>query len=171
MKFEVTHSSTYRYARAVYLEPHFIKLRPRSDGNQQLQQFSILIDPRPAGTCNYLDLDGNSVTQIWFDQLSDRLEIQTSFSVETHLTNPFDYLISPVAMKLPIPYPQNLVPDLAPYLEMDTVSTTPDVQMFAHELAQGTKWETLSFLAALRNDWPQTGNRLSERKGNRGPLL
>lgn len=169
MKFEVTHSTSYRYGRAVYLEPHFIKLRPRSDGIQHLRQYSIMIDPQPAGTCDYLDLDGNSVTQIWFDNLSDRLEIQTSFSVETQLTNPFDYLISPIAMKLPIPYPQNLVPDLAPYLELDTVSSTPDVQMFAHDLAQGAKWETLPYLAALAKRLALNWKQIVREEGDPWP--
>jgi transglutaminase-like putative cysteine protease len=149
LRFEVSHTTSYRYNKVVYLEPHLIKLRPRSDGNQQLLNFTLAINPTPSGICDYLDLDGNSLTQVWFKEATDRLEIQTSFTVETKLTNPFDYLISAISLKLPILYPQNLIIDLAPYRELDSDASTIEMQTFTHEIADSAKWETLPFLASL----------------------
>ena len=50
MRLSVTHTSTFSYDAPVYLEPHVIRLRPRSDGAQRLCQYRLSIDPQPAGS-------------------------------------------------------------------------------------------------------------------------
>jgi transglutaminase-like putative cysteine protease len=169
LKFEVSHTTSYRYNKAVYLEPHLIKLRPRSDGNQQLLNFVLAINPTPSGICDYLDLNGNSVTQIWFSEATDRLEIQTAFTVETKLTNPFDYLVIPISLKLPIPYPEELIADLAPYREIDTDASTTEIQKYAHEIAEKVKWETLPFLASLVHQISLNWKQIVREEGDPWP--
>jgi transglutaminase-like putative cysteine protease len=169
LKFEGSHTTSYRYNNPVKLEPHLIRLRPRSDGNQQVNQFSLAIEPSPSGISDYLDLDGNNVTQIWFNEPSDRLQIQTSFFVETRLTNPFDYLISPISLKLPIPYPQNLIGELAPYMEIDMDSSGTEIKRFANEIANQIKWETLPFLSTLAHRISTNWKQIIREEGDPWP--
>ncbi|MDH3443132.1 MAG: transglutaminase family protein [Deltaproteobacteria bacterium] len=105
MLFKATHVTDYCYSRPVFLEPHVIRLRPRSDGVQQLRSFHLRIDPPPAGMTECLDIEGNATVQVWFSDNTERLCIATEFLLETFRINPFDFIISEVfAQSLPATY-------------------------------------------------------------------
>ncbi|MFI5305047.1 MAG: transglutaminase N-terminal domain-containing protein [Nitrospiria bacterium] len=159
MLFDVSHTTSYVYSKAVFLEPHIVRLRPRCDATQHLIDFSLTATPRPSGRSEYLNLDGNSVSQLWFDGLTDHLEIVTAFSVETLQTNPFDYLISnPSVLKLPMRYPSALAPGVTPYLGKSETKIEA-VEKFAKKIADEAGWEPIPFLSALvhrlSRDWKQ----------------
>ena len=59
MYFEITHRTTYTYNRPVFLEAHCLRLRPRSDGQQNLAYFDLEVVPAPLGSSDGIDLDGN----------------------------------------------------------------------------------------------------------------
>jgi transglutaminase-like putative cysteine protease len=155
MTFGIRHTTRYTYSKPVFLEPHVLRLRPRSDAAQRLVQFDLLVFPEPTGRSECLDLDGNCVCQLWFNFVTDHLEIRTASVVETIRTNPFDFLITPeTGLTLPMRYPAMLVPSLRPYLEGQP-SVPDDVAKFGTELAQAVGWETLPFLSTLTARLPQ----------------
>lgn len=159
MLFEVSHATSYTYSKPVFLEPHIVRLRPRCDATQHLIGYSLTSTPWPSGRSEYLNLDGNSVNHLWFDSLTDHLEIVTSFSVETLQINPFDYLIdNPGDLKLPMRYPLTLVPDVKPFLGQSETNIK-EVKKFAQEIADKAGWDTIPFLSALvhrfSRDWKQ----------------
>jgi hypothetical protein len=49
MIFEVLHTTRYSYGTRVFLEPHLLRLRPRSDAAQRLVRFDLSAFPDPAG--------------------------------------------------------------------------------------------------------------------------
>ena len=155
MTFEIRHTTRYTFGKPVFLEPHLLRLRPRSDAVQRLVHFDLSVFPEPAGRSECLDLDGNCACRLWFDSATDRLEIRTVSVVETIRANPFDFLITPATgLTLPMRYPATLVPSLKPYLEGPP--SVPDaVAKFGTELAEAVKWETLPFLSALTTRLPQ----------------
>ena len=110
MRISVLHSTTYRYDCAVWLEPHIFRLRPREDASQRLLQYSVDIRPRPAGQSSFLDQDGSTALEAWFDAPTDHLSVETAFQVETLRQNPFDFLITSET------YDESLRMALAPYL-------------------------------------------------------
>src|SRR4051794_41152040 len=108
MRISVVHSTAYRYSAPVYLEPHTIRLRPREDGTQRLIAFALDVTPAPAGRSEFLDQDGNVVTQAWFLGVTEELVVRTSFQVETLRANPFDFLLLAQDRELPMQYDESL---------------------------------------------------------------
>lgn len=147
MLFEVTHVTTYRYSRPVFLEPHTLRFHPRSDGQQRVNRFELSVDPRPEVMTECLDCEGNVVTEVWFGNLTDAFEVTVTFEVETLRRDPFDYLLSPAAEKLPVQYPNEDGPSLIPYLT--NASIDGSVAEFAQSVAQQTKGQTVPFLFLL----------------------
>lgn len=115
MHFEIAHTTTYRYNREVFPEPHVFRLRPRSDPAQSLEGFSIRVTPEPAGMAEGLDGWGNPVAWTWFSGMTEELEVVTEARVSTHRTNPFDYLPDAERRDLPVRYGDD-ASALVPYL-------------------------------------------------------
>ena len=63
------------------------------------------VEPVEAGSGTMIDLDGNSTTQLWFSEMTLSLAITTTALVETLCTNPYDFLLLPEALRLPLTYP------------------------------------------------------------------
>lgn len=147
MIFDVTHITQFSYSKPVFLEPHSVRLRPRHDSSQRLLDFDMRVEPAPAGLSPCIDLDGNETTRIWFDGLQEIFKITTAFRVETLCTSPFDFVLEPAALVLPVAYTGELTAALAPYLHRATPS--PHVDRFAQGIAQEVDNKTLPFVIAL----------------------
>jgi transglutaminase-like putative cysteine protease len=149
--YQISHNTTYTYDRPVTLAPHVIRLRPRSDISQTLDQFSLTVSPIPQRISESVDLDGNSITKVWFPETeTTRLSIQTLAQVATHCTNPFNYLLEAWAAELPIDYPTSLFHQLQPYLTGQfSQSIDPIATQLSQELWQQTSGNTLGFLNEL----------------------
>lgn len=86
------------------MEPHTVRLRPRSDTAQTLRKFEIIVSPKPSGRTDLIDSGGDSVF-IWFEEMTDSLEIICRSEVETKRTNPFNYILATDrAERLPMEY-------------------------------------------------------------------
>jgi transglutaminase-like putative cysteine protease len=136
MRFTITHSTTYRYSAPVALEPHIFRLRPRSDGTQRLISYELQIAPDPMGRSEYLDAEGNSVVQAWFDSNgspASEMRVLSRFEVETRRENPFDFLL---------PSPSHLVLTPSP-------NASDPVSAFAREIARDAGDQTMPFLEGL----------------------
>ena len=150
MRYYILHKTTYKYDRPVVLTPHAIRLRSRCDGSQKLLSFSLQIDPQPIGISDIIDLDGNSLIQTWFQEPTDYLKIEVSSEVETYRNNPFDYLLEPSAVTLPIDYPTSLLSQLQPYLQPHQSGfIDPVAVQLAQEICQEVNNQTNSFLFRL----------------------
>lgn len=153
MKYRITHATTYRYERSVLLNPHLLRLQPRTDGFHHLQHYDARISPAPQGITTLLDVEGNLVTRCWWgDEPIDTLEIVTVSDVETLCDNPFNYLLEPWATKLPLDYPTALMGHLSPYLsptQLGGIAADPVASQLAQEIAYQVNWNTVSFLSEL----------------------
>ncbi|MDX2243843.1 MAG: transglutaminase family protein [Leptolyngbyaceae cyanobacterium bins.302] len=154
MKYQISHSTEYQYSDAVILQPHLIRLRPRSDSGQILHVFELQISPQPQHISQIVDLDGNTIAKVWFAPEPTRsLAIHALSQIETTCTNPFDYLLEPWATQLPIDYPALLLSQLHPYLEGQHPSIAagidPAVVQLAQELWMTADGNPISFLSHL----------------------
>lgn len=152
MQYQIAHTTTYTYSQPVTLEPHLIRLRPRSDSWQTLQQLILDVSPVPIGKSDIIDLDGNELIKVWFAPHStDILQIQMRSHVETHCTNPFNYLLEPWATKLPIDYPSALRSQLQPYLGgyLSVAGIDPQAVQLAQEIHHTIAGDTVAFLSEL----------------------
>lgn len=152
MQYQIVHTTTYSYSQPVALEPHTIRLRPRSDSWQTLQHFELEVSPEPISKSLAIDLDGNAIAKVWFNQeLTEHLHIEVRSQVETHCNNPFNYLLEPWAAKLPIDYPSSRQFQLQPYLSghKGELRIAPIAVELAEEILHAVEGNTVAFLTKL----------------------
>jgi transglutaminase-like putative cysteine protease len=148
MRIAVTHSTVYRYANAVFLEPHTFRLRPRLDGSVRLLDYTLDISPAPAGRTEFLDQDGNAAVEAWFSEPLEVLTVRSSFQVETLRENPFDYILSSAgAASLPPEYGEPLRAALGPHLAVEGLAGP--VREFAGWVNRRAGGQTAAFLTTL----------------------
>jgi len=149
MRYHIHHKTSYTYNQPVFLKPHIVRLRPRSNSWQTLDNFLIKITPQPVGISDINDLDGNSVQKIWFTAPTEQFTLEIDSEIETHIDNPFNFLLEPWALKLPMDYPTSLFHQLQPYLR--PYSAIPDAiaLALAQDILHQEKQDTLAFLNAL----------------------
>jgi transglutaminase-like putative cysteine protease len=148
MIFGVTHKISYVYSAPVFLEPHILRLRPRSDEYQNVRNFSLSVEPEPAGIHHFLDAEGNNATCLWFVEQTAKLSLATSFEAQTFCKNPFSYLVTDSAFQqLPVVYGSFAARALAPSLTAIEIDET--VAAFAKSVFADSKGDTLNFLSRL----------------------
>lgn len=156
MHYHINHSLTYRYDRPVLLEPHTLRLRPRSDHWQTVHSFQLTCDPIPHSMGHNVDLDGNNTSRLWFVEPAQTMYITIDSQVQTHCTNPFAYTLEPWALHFPIDYPSSLQAMLQPYLT-DTYLTDnggkgkphPEVAELAERVSHATHYNPALFVTEL----------------------
>ena len=149
MRFLARHITRFRYTAPVNLEPHAIRLRPRSDSWQRLERYRMTIEPEPSLLSEALDSEGSSVAYAWFSKPTDSLVIRTEFEVETLRVNPFDYLLlGEGTMRVPVDYPQDLRESLSSALARSEPRARA-VDEFANRIAERSGSRTAEFLTLL----------------------
>ena len=153
MKYTITHRTTYTYASAVCLNPHVLRLQPRSDGFQHLYSYDLQVNPTPQGQNSILDIEGNLLTRCWWSNNPTQfLEVNAVSKVETLCDNPFNYLLEPWANRLPFDYPTALAEHLQPYLtptHLGSLASDPAATQLAQEIAHAVNWNPIHFLGEL----------------------
>lgn len=127
MKLSIRHRTLYRYSRPVWLDPHWLRVRPRSDGCQRLVSQTIHFDPAPAERRCFVDAWGNSIDRLGFEGPTDRFDVDVSLEVETGEPRPPE-----VEAVLPLDYGDE-APALAPYLAR--AGPEAEVAAFVRDLA------------------------------------
>ena len=148
MLYKIEHVTQYSFSKKVFLEPHTIRLRPRSDSAQTVQKFEIDVTPEPTGRTNLVDIGGDSMS-LWFEELTDSLTIISRSEVETHRSNPYDFLLSSDRVHLlPMEYhgPDESV--LEPY-RMPSSGFGDKFEGFVAKILLESKNSTLDFLSVL----------------------
>jgi transglutaminase-like putative cysteine protease len=147
VRYQIRHTTTYTYEQAAVLDPHVLRLRPRSDGMQTLDEHHLELRPEPLGMTPMLDVEGNAIARCWWPPHPiQTLTITATSVVTTHTENPFHYLLEPWATEFPIDYPRSIGTVLMPYLASANASLASQL---AQEIAVAVNWNTVEFLSAL----------------------
>lgn len=150
MQFEITHLASYHYNQAVFLEPHLIRMRPRVDGGQSLESFRLVVKPQPAGLSTSLDAEGNVVSLAWFNGLSSDLTVRAESVVNTSRKNPFEFILPPNRLLLPMLYSPVEEPLVAAARKRaGEISADDPVGRFAADVAADVNQQVLPFLIRL----------------------
>ncbi|NJL98560.1 MAG: transglutaminase family protein [Synechococcaceae cyanobacterium SM2_3_2] len=154
MRIQVRHVTRYAYSRAVLLDPHTIRLRPRQDGCIAAEHYGIRVEPTPMQQSWVLDGQGNSVLETWFAQPTESLTLTIETTVSTQRTNPFDFLLPGWGLKLPVDYPLSVQQGLCAYLQPTPLDL--GVSALAQDLWVKTNGDPLRFVAELTQMVQQT---------------
>lgn len=92
-------------------------------------------------------MEGNDVATAWFGAPTDQLTISTTFEAETSDANPFQFLLCPAAMRLPLVASPLESPQFPLYAQPQ--SPAAEVEQFARDLASEAKFSTVDFLCGL----------------------
>lgn len=148
MRITVRHRTSYSFDAPVCLEPHVIRLRPRTDGSIRLVDFALEIDPEPVVRADNLDPEGNVITRAWFEGEWSRLTFRTHAVVDALLGNPFRFLISEPARPLPYAYAPDFSERLALYRRPPDAAH-PAVRELALAVATDSQRDPARFPLAL----------------------
>ncbi|TVQ17455.1 MAG: transglutaminase family protein [Spirochaetaceae bacterium] len=132
MRFRIRHVTRYSFNRPIFLEPHTVRLTPRSDGSFHLVSHRLVVMPTPAGASVGLDAWGNTVHRLWFSGLTDTLRIDSESEGDALRANPFDYLVDEPVQALPPRYSPTELATLSACLAVDR---SPAVERFADRIA------------------------------------
>ena len=161
MFFQVKHVTRYSYSQPVFCDPLTVRLRPREDPSQRLLRYRLDIWPEPAGISEQTDLAGNAVAVAWFQEVTLSLSVTTTFLVETLNTNPYNFILDPDALRLPLRTPESLNSLHSLYLHEDQPSR--EVRDFAEEIARQANYQTVPFLSSLCTEiYERTGREVRE---------
>lgn len=144
MTITIRHRTSYVFAAPVFLEPHLVRLRPRSDGAVRLLEFALEIEPPPAVRADNLDLDGNVVTHAWFEGPTTELRLRTRARVETLRTDPFRFLLAEPGRSLPDAYAPERAAGLQQYRSAPDAAH-PDVRALALAAARDAEHDPARF--------------------------
>jgi transglutaminase-like putative cysteine protease len=119
-RVRITHTTEYRYVRAVRFTQHRLMLRPRDSHDLRVRDATLTLTPAGAKARWAHDVFGNSVCYLdWGEAESDELRIVSTLDVEHFPAGPSLPLetIDPLAETYPFSYAAEEFPDLARLLE------------------------------------------------------
>lgn len=148
MTLRIIHETKYSFASEVFLEPHVLRLKPKTSKHIHLASFKLDISPAPKGLSAYMDVENNNNQLCWFEDLHRELVIVTESILELEEFNPFQFLIHPSEYnQLPFQYDEIdfrlLEPSL--YSESDLSTLVPYIDRIKQDSAN----KTLPFITAL----------------------
>ncbi len=169
MIYKIQHSLTYEFSAPVYLEPHILYLKPRTDNSQKLLSFDLNVEPQPIFTANNTDVIGNPEMRVWFQGLSHFLNVQAVSMVETERTNPFDFLLDSGCASLPVRYTPSGAGVLQAFRRKRHYP--PDIRVFSSGLAHEAGGDTMGFLMNLVQTISRTFRKVRREEGFAWPAV
>lgn len=148
MRIRIRHETSYTYAEPVMLQPQRIRLRPREGPALAVIRHELRLSP-PVHPRWTLDADGNDVACCWFNRTTRRFDVEVDTEVRTTLTDPYDFLLEPGAVELPVTLSPRELRTLGPALAREAHSARrDDVAALATELRKSAGTSTVAFVAA-----------------------
>ena len=118
IKVALHHKTAYLYDQPVQLAPHTFRLRPASHSRTPISAYSLKIKPEKHFINWQQDPFGNYLARVVFPEKSTELSIEVDLIAEMTVINPFDFFLEEYAEHFPFSYPEQLLKELAPYLEV-----------------------------------------------------
>lgn len=118
IKVALKHKTKYLYDQPVQLTPHVFRLRPAAHSRTQISSYALNIKPEKHFINWQQDPFGNYLARVVFSEKSTELSIEVDLIAEMTVINPFDFFLEEYAEQYPFSYPEQLLKELAPYLEV-----------------------------------------------------
>lgn len=148
MKFKISHETTYLFSDEVFLEPHYLRFRPKQTPYIDVKRFSIAIKSAPEGHNVLEDEEHNVIDFCWFEKLTNSLTISVESSLQTKDYNPFNFIIHPDSFNtLPFTYSTHQQQIL--YAYMQKVPLSQELISYADAIIDASRFNTVTFLSNL----------------------
>ncbi|MDA0194954.1 MAG: transglutaminase family protein [Bacteroidetes bacterium] len=148
MRLKIFHETIYQFGSDVFLEPHFLRFKPKITANNNLEFYSLDVSPNPAGLSEQRDAESNLIHFCWFNGMTDKLTIRSESIVEVHEHNPFNFFISPINYSdLPFTYSAHLHDTLQSALRVAKIND-PLIE-YGNGILKDSNNKTIDFLTNL----------------------
>jgi uncharacterized protein (DUF2126 family)/transglutaminase-like putative cysteine protease len=123
MRLLLQHDTVYRFPRPAALGPHQVRLRPAHHARARIETYALRVS-EPGAVRWQRDPTGNHVAHVTFPKGSvlPELAIRVEMAVDIRPVNPFDFFVDDRCQKMPFTYPEELSPELQPFLDMEDPS-------------------------------------------------
>lgn len=154
MKIKITHTTEYLFDSEVFLEPHYLRFRPRNTPYMDVEKFSLTIISKPVGHRVIRDEENNLVDFCWFEGMTQKLTILSESIIKTNTYNPFGFILHPQSYnELPFQYHEQQKKLLFSTLEKEHLSEA--LINYGIKIQEVSNFNTLQYLTKLTNQLHQ----------------
>ena len=151
MKFKIIHQTEYVFDSEVFLEPHYLRFKPRQTPYVTIEDFSMSLVSKPIGHKSIKDEENNTVDFYWFDGMTKKLAIKAESVLETKSFNPFDFILYPQHFnQLPFEYYELQKKLLSSALQKKSISD--ELIDYGNSLLKASNFNTVSYITALTKE-------------------
>jgi len=148
MKLKILHETSYKFNTGVFIQPHYLRFRPKTTPQNHIENFKLLVDPNPNGLLQQADPENNVLYFGWFSGIHEELTIKAESIVITHKKDPFDFILYPDNfVHLPFHYPSHLQDTLRPNLSGPAIGDA--LIAYGDSILVGSNYNTLDFITNL----------------------
>ncbi|KXI27776.1 transglutaminase family protein [Paraglaciecola hydrolytica] len=148
MNFKIIHETTYQFSHEVFLEPHYLRFRPKQTPFIDVTHFSIALESEPEGRSVIEDEEHNVIDFCWFEKLSTCFSIRVESSLQTKVFNPFNFIIHPESFNtLPFAYSKHQNQIL--YASLQKSSQVQALLTYTQDILKNANFNTITFLTNL----------------------
>ncbi|GAA3597656.1 transglutaminase family protein [Flavivirga amylovorans] len=155
MRLKIIHETKYNFSSEVYLEPHQLRLKPKSTSFCVLDSFDLEIHPNPMATREQIDPENNTIHFVWFQNKTKELIIRTNSLITISEYNPFTFIIFPSQyLQVPFNYTEELKTALfASLRNMDIDQSLKDYSSSVLEKSNNTIDFLTNLTQQIHNDF------------------
>ncbi len=134
IRVALNHKTRYRYAKAVWLSPHVVRLRPAPHCRTPVTSYSLKVTPAEHFINWQQDPYSNRLARLVFPDKTTEFCVEVDLVAELTVINPFDFFVEKYAEEYPFQYEAVLAKELAPYLE--AIPPGPKLRELIRELSK-----------------------------------
>lgn len=148
MNFKIIHETTYLFSDEVFLEPHYLRFRPKRTPFIDVTHFSIALKSEPVGHSVIEDEEHNVVDFCWFEKLTNSFTIHVESSLQTKEYNPFNFIIHPDSFNtIPFTYSDHQYQIL--YAALQKQELAQELIDYANGILDTSHFKTIAFVSNL----------------------
>ncbi|KKM01389.1 hypothetical protein LCGC14_1794900, partial [marine sediment metagenome] len=117
IRVALNHKTKHVYSKPVQLAPHIFRLRPAAHSRSEVTSYSLKITPENHFINWQQDPFGNYQARVVFPEKTTELSVEVDMVVDMTVINPLDFFLEESAETYPYTYEEQLLKELAPYLE------------------------------------------------------
>ena len=166
----IRHRTIYNYNRAVFFDPHRLMLRPRDGLSVRVLDCAITTEPESLLSWS-VDVRGNAVAMATFQEISDRLVIESDMNVDVTIPPWPEYNIARMATEYPFYYSDDDWLDLGALAKPYFTDPEGRLERWVRSFIAGRPTNTLALLSDLNSGIQLSLNYQSrEYEGTQTPL-
>ncbi len=148
MRFKIIHETEYEFNEAVFLEPHYLRFKPKNTPHLELESHSLIMSIQPAGISEQMDAEDNYIHFCWFEGMHKKIHIRSETILNSSPYNPFNFLIYPLGLNtIPFSYSKPVLELLQKY--MTAMPINAELEAYGKTILVGAKNATIPFLTEL----------------------